>query len=44
MHIYLGYDQELGKLVVKDAKYSDYKEAEKEWETARKKYGGFNWT
>ncbi len=44
MHIYLGYDQDLGKLVVKDAKYSDYKEAEKEWETARKKYGGFNWT
>ncbi len=42
MHIYLGYDQDLGKLVVKDAKYSDYKKSCKEWETARKKYGGFN--
>ena len=44
MHIYLGYDQDLGKLAVKDAKYSDYKKSCKEWEKARKKYGGFNWT
>lgn len=43
MHIYLGYDQDLGKLVVKDAKYSDYKKSAEEWKTARKKYGGFNW-
>jgi len=43
MHIYLGYDQDLGKLAVKDAKYSDYKKSCKEWEKARKKYGGFNW-
>ena len=43
MHIYMGYDQESGKLVVKNAKYSDYKQSGKEWEKARKKYGGFNW-
>ena len=43
MHIYMGYDKNLGKLVVKDAKYSNYKEAGKEWKIAREKFGGFNW-
>ncbi len=42
MHIYMRYDKDSGKLVPESAKYSDYKEAEKEWETARKHYGGFN--
>ena len=42
MHIYMQYDKDLEKLVVKNAKYSGYKKSKKEWKKARKKYGGFN--
>ena len=42
MHIYMQYDKDIEKLVVKNAKYSDYKKSKKEWKEARKKYGGFN--
>ncbi|MCI9077839.1 MAG: hypothetical protein HFH68_02785 [Lachnospiraceae bacterium] len=43
MHIYMKYDKDSGKLVAESAKYSNYKESKKEWKTARRKYGGFNW-